>query len=296
MRDGLRRAILVVGMHRSGTSALAGAAVRLGLTPPRNPIPPGPDNEAGFYESAPVANLNHILLEATGSSWYKCLHMDSETFDEPARQAAFEMAIRVLYQEFGDAPAFVMKDPRLCMTLPVWLPVLRMAGIAPAILLPVRHPDEVARSLFRRDRLPLADSAAVWLHHMLEAERVTRGLPRAFVRYDALMSDWRATLTEAARTADFTWPAAGPAAGASVDAFLRPDLRHHRVHDAAPAVGAPDLLPLLEAGWRILRGMSADPGGGSALDPLRAAFALWRLRRIVPGAGLSFPTVNPALA
>ena len=74
-----RRVVLVLGMHRSGTSALSHAVHLLGAGAPATLMPPGPDNPRGFWESAVVASLNDEILAAGGSGW-----ADWQRF-EPAR-------------------------------------------------------------------------------------------------------------------------------------------------------------------------------------------------------------------
>jgi hypothetical protein len=59
------------------------------------------------------------------------------------------------------------------------------------IVVPVRHPGEVAASLAARDRASFELSSALWLKYNLLAERQSRGLPRVFVEYSNLLSDWR---------------------------------------------------------------------------------------------------------
>ena len=123
------------------------------------------------------------------------------------RATAVNAGIQVLMDEFGDAPMFLIKDPRLCMTLPAWLPALQAHDAAISVLLILRHPAAVAASLFRRNRLPESVTAPLWLMHCLQAERATRALPRAVVFYDDLLSDWRECMDRAGRTAGIAWPA-----------------------------------------------------------------------------------------
>ncbi len=287
-----RLAVVVLGMHRSGTSATAGAAIHMGLAPPLRQIPAAPDNPSGFYESVAVAGLNQILLKAVGCTWFDCLSLDPDCFDAPAAAATLDLGRRILLEDFGDAPAFVIKDPRLCLTLPVWLPVFRAAQARVAVVLVLRHPDEVARSLARRDILPDHATAAVWLHHMLEAERLTRGLPRAVVLYDELLRDWRACLTRAGQEAGIAWPGASEDAGHSaVDRFLSRGLRHHFSFGDGCTLGPAALRPMLSATWTTLRDDAASPRGHARLDEVRAAFREWR-RWSAPGV-LS-PAVAPA--
>src|SRR6185437_6508044 len=131
-----RRAVVILGMHRSGTSAVAGAAVRLGAAGPRRPLDASDDNPSGFYESEQVVAQNHKMMKQAGCAWNLCLHRDA--YETSASAPAFSSAFtRVLHEEFGAAPLFVLKDPRLCMTFPAWLPVIRNSGIDISVLMVV---------------------------------------------------------------------------------------------------------------------------------------------------------------
>ena len=102
---------------------------------------------------------------------------------------------------------------------------------------------------------------ALWLRHLLEVERATRGLPRVFVSYPALLRDWRSVADAIAVTLDLTWPQPPADAAESVDARLDPRRRHH----VAP-LGAHDgeaLPSWLQAAHRAFE--RAIGGDGSAL-------------------------------
>ena len=62
--------VLILGMHRSGTSALAGTLHCLGLRVPEPHIPTTCDNASGFFENKLVRDYNEHALEVAGSSWH----------------------------------------------------------------------------------------------------------------------------------------------------------------------------------------------------------------------------------
>src|SRR5690242_4462892 len=65
-----RVSILVLGTHRSGTSALAGTLGRLGAVMPRTLMPATADNSRGYWESLPIVRFNDRLLYSGGSGWW----------------------------------------------------------------------------------------------------------------------------------------------------------------------------------------------------------------------------------
>ena len=272
----MRHAAIVLGMHRSGTSAVAGAAIRLGFAPPRTPLAPTQDNPTGYHEPFAVVASNYRFLKSLGCTWYDCLSFDASLIDGAARAAALNRCTAILSQEFADEPAFVVKDPRLCLTLPIWIPAFRALASEVSVLLVVRHPDEVAKSVFRRDGLPQSDTAMVWLHHMLAAERTTRGMPRAVVLYDDLLNDWRGCMARTGRLANIAWPIP---AGHIQDDAVNLSLRHHVAASGYVSVGRPPLRDLINDAWLALRELADDPGLHSVherLDHVRSYFVAWR--------------------
>lgn len=69
MRETKRRAIIVLGMHRGGTSALTGALGMLGMRLPDSLMPPTTDNPKGYFESVQIYAIHERLLAAAGTSW-----------------------------------------------------------------------------------------------------------------------------------------------------------------------------------------------------------------------------------
>jgi hypothetical protein len=150
----------------------------------------------------------------------------------------------------------------------------------------------VVRSLAARDGLPEAQTAPHWLHHMLEAERLTRGLDRAVVFYDDLVRDWRACLTRAADQAGFRWPNPAERVEREIDAFLGAPPRHHVIEEATALLGPPPVRDLTNAAWIAFRRLgehlpASDPL--ACLDKVRGQFADWRRKTFPPGFRAVFP-------
>lgn len=234
----MRDAILVLGMHRSGTSAVAGVMAHLGAALPRRLIPGNGNNERGYFESIPLNVFHEKLLKSAASCWRDWRRFDSQWLASPP--AAFKAdAKRLLEEEFGEAPLFVLKDPRACRFIPFWLSVLNEGGIAPRAVIPLRSPFEVAASLRARDQFSIEDGLLLWLRHVLDAERETRALPRSFVAMDKFLTDWRKCARQIARDIGIAWPHLDDESSARIDNFLSRDLKHHNLEsvkqDAASA-------------------------------------------------------------
>lgn len=232
-----RRALLILGMHRSGTSALAGACQALGVDlGPRLRVAQ-PDNPTGFFEHREISDLHDALLEGLGRTWHDLRPLVLEA-DRPPLEETLHALTDVLLRDFEGSRCFAVKDPRLCRILPLWRSVLSRLPVEPSALLVVRNPAEVADSLARRDGFSTAKSTMLWLRHMLEAERHTRDWPRALVCYEELLEDWRRVLGSAAEVVGGSWPRPPEEAASRIDAFLAPELRHHRASPEGAALEA----------------------------------------------------------
>jgi len=220
-------AVIVLGMHRSGTSALGGVLSQLGCDLPAHLMPAHETNPKGFFESMAIYKLNDAILASAGSNWYDWLPFNRTWFQSPPAGEFADRAIEVLLEEFGGSPLFVMKDPRICRLFPFWANVLEVADIRPAIVHIHRNPLDVAASLRVRDGKAAELTQLVWLCHMLNAERDSRGMARSFVSYDQLLQNWAGLVERVGQDLDIGWPRSPARAAIEIDAFLTSSLHHH---------------------------------------------------------------------
>ncbi len=222
-----RYLLVVLGMHRSGTSALSGALAKSGAVPGAHLMPPTADNPEGYWECAPVVRLNDELLKRLGARWDSVVALPADWTSLPSVEALRADAVDIVAAEFGDARFAVLKDPRLCRLLPFWRDVLGEAGFTLSAALLVRRPMEVAASLARRDQFAPEKSLALWFEHLVDAERNSRGLPRATLAYDALLADAPAALARVCDDAAFPLKSSAAQRKAALD-LVRPDLKRQR--------------------------------------------------------------------
>lgn len=247
-----RRALVVLGMHRSGTSAVTRLQVLAGATPPRNLMPPTDDNPQGYWESRPIARLNNRLLESAGTGWNDDAPIPPDWFAAAARAEDLAEAAAILSEEFDSSDCFVLKDPRICRLLPFWREVFASAGVEPHGIVVVRDSVEVACSLAARARVARFRPAAIpatsrglllWLRYVLDAERHSRGAATTVVHYADVVTDWRQSLADV--FADGLLGEPGRERRAQIDAFLDPGLRRQRSTDAPIADVSPKAVKLL---------------------------------------------------
>jgi len=275
-----RRAILVLGMHRSGTSALTRLLALCGADLPQRLMAPNFANPKGYWEPADIVDLHDEMLVASGSSWNDVAGFPLNWLDTPEGQS-FGSRLRSSFQDaFADAPLALLKDPRICQFVPLWTSILESLDIEPFFVIPIRNPLEVAASLKARDErgpatplgkavgMPEAKALLLWVRCFLYAERDARGFPRSFVSYDALMSDWRAVVVRMAADLGITWPISSDHIAAQAADFLAPEMRHH-VSSTEALEERADVAPWLKEAFRWARNAaSGQPGDTRELDRL----------------------------
>lgn len=269
-------AVLVLGMHRSGTSALAGVVNALGCRNPRTLLPANERNPKGYFESAPIVRLNDEILNAAGSHWSDWRPLAPSWWLSPRFTEFRQRARALLEQEYGEATLIGLKDPRMCRLLPLWRQVLEEAGFDLLCIHIHRHPTEVATSLERRGTIAVQPGVGqlAWLRYVLDAEEHSRDLPRAFVSYDELLNDWRKIKARTEQTFGPIWPATHAAYAKRIDDLLDLSLRHHSAEARAPTSSSylPDDV---QSCYQILQDWTT--GGESEerrtlLDDVRAGF------------------------
>lgn len=180
--------VIVIGMHRSGTSAIAGALGLCGLHLPeeRYLLPAQPDNPRGFFENRLLVDVNQRVLEALGGGWSAPAPL-APAWHEDASLDELRAEARETFRETMPTDAWVWKDPRTCLTLPFWLPAL--GDEPPAVVYILRDPRRVVRSLEERNGIQPATGAALWERYTRGALANVRGLPVVTVGFEDLLDD-----------------------------------------------------------------------------------------------------------
>ena len=254
-----RQMILVLGMHRSGTSAVTGVFAHLGAALGGHLIPAADDNPKGFFEHADIFAMHQNLLQGLGSDWDDTAPLPDDWLTSQAARTAAAKICEILRRDFAEAnPAFI-KDPRICRLVPLWREVLQDEGFRLKVVLVVRDGFEVAASLVERDGLHPTEAACLWLRHELEAEAATRSDPRVVVSYTAILHDWRSEAERIAMALDLKWPRTLSDAGSEIDKFLDSGLRHQR-QNAESVSGQQIVQPI--AGWlNVVHAALTSPAG-----------------------------------
>lgn len=270
-----RQVLLVLGMHRSGTSAAAGVIGRLGAILPKTLMSAGPQNPKGFAESAALAQYHDRLLKSAGSNWRDWTPFDPEWHRSAAADAFTAKFPELIHSEFGQAPMFVVKDPRICRLLPFWLEQLEILEVSSKAILVVRNPLEIAASLNRRNGFSPRVCFLLWLRHVLDAEVASRSLPRVWLHYDELLGDWRGVAGRIGSKLEIDWPNPIDEAAPELDSFLSRELQHHE-SSLAELLDRADAFDWLKRAYAALSDREAlqaeDPALLAVLDEVRMSF------------------------
>lgn len=266
-----KSAILVLGMHRSGTSALTRIINLMGATAPRTLLPATPENARGYWESAVLSALNEEILNACGTSWHSPRAPRADVV-RTARRKGLDRRLRAAIEsEFAGGELIVLKDPRVSRLVGLYQPVLTDLGYRIQPIIALRNPSEVVASTMKRDHFDLRKAERLWLRYTLDAERATRGDPRAIISYDALIADWRVAMATLGRHLGIAWPPLSAEAEAEADGFISSSLRHHAL---APPAGGLGRKRLVADVYAAMAALARDPDDRPAIARLKRA-ALW---------------------
>jgi hypothetical protein len=240
--------VLVVGMHRSGTSALAGALDAMGFEAgPSDDLMEGDEgNPQGYFELRSIASLNDEILAHYRGRW------DSPPLFAPGWEhddaaLAYATRARDALAEVYASDAYVLKDPRISLLLPLWRQVTDAGTCAMVI---VREPLEVAASLTRRNGLPTASGLALWAAYNRALLRDLEGMAVHICSYTDLVNDPTTVLSQVHESLQAWAVVTEDVDLSSASASIRPDLRRNNTDDNVDEsshlpVEIADLLTLL---------------------------------------------------
>lgn len=178
--------LIVVGMHRSGTSMLARILNLMGAYFGGEGVSTGAnqENPKGFWERRDVRNINDAVLHSLGCDWNRVSKFDVGSLARPVLEKFRIDASRVILELDAHRP-WLMKEPRLCLLLSLWKPLLE----TPVCIHIMRHPVEVAASLRTRNSIPIEAGLALWQRYNYDAMLAMQGLPRVCVSYEEIIRD-----------------------------------------------------------------------------------------------------------
>lgn len=217
--------VCVAGMHRSGTSLVTRLLNLCGLDlgPEADLLPAAPDNPEGFWENRHFVELNDALLFHLNGTWESVPPLRPGWHDDTALDELKARARQVRDHFAGHAP-WGWKDPRNCLTLPFWQSVIGPL----ALVIPVRHPIEVAHSLRARSQLPLEAGVQLWYGYNTRLLEIAKNGPCVVCHYDSYFAHPLKALNHLVGTLGFV---VEPDLLRRAIEAVSPHLRHQRRHD-----------------------------------------------------------------
>ena len=218
--------LLILGMHRSGTSALARVLNLAGAALPNRSdgLRPGQRNwTLGIAATGPIKR--NSLFQELGSNWLDWTALDLTKLPSRHRREVRSEIADILLADYPTSRLWVVKDPRICRYAKMFLQSLDEANVHVCPIIALRNPLEVCASLAQRTAfwssdLTRMDAALLWLRHMLEAEAATRNRARVIVSYSALLDDWPQVLTRISCELAVNWPHSTAEIEGQVGGFL----------------------------------------------------------------------------
>ena len=223
-------ALFVLGVPRSGTSALTRMLSLCGAALPPGLAGANSSNPLGYWEPRASHRINIGILRRHGSEWFDpTLRLQEDGGFDIDEKAATIAEIMAFLAKLPAAPLVVIKDLHITALSGMWFEAASLAGFDVAAVITVRHPQEVAASLAEFNGTSPELASALWLKANLLAERNTRTLPRVFVEYTNLLDDWR---REAKRISAALPIDLNTENERAIEEFLKPDL--HRQRQSGP--------------------------------------------------------------
>jgi len=252
------RAVLVLGMHRSGTSALARGLQMLGVYLGSDFLSAQPDNPTGYWEDRNIYDLNERLLAVFGVKWEEVALIDDTRWHRPEIEVLLAEAVEYLRSHFVSHPLWGFKDPRTIRLLPFWQSVLRRLDVHECYLVVIRNPRSVAQSLLKRHGMDEITAHFLWLVYMVPYLNEIAGKPFIVADYDLVMADPGPQIERIARGLKIPLDESAAVAIEQFSGeFLDPNLRHSFFKESDFDTN-PRLRPLTREAYLWLRRIAED--------------------------------------
>lgn len=217
--------VCVLGMHRSGTSALTRCINLLGLYigDENSLYAPREDNPLGFWENSEAVKLNDSVFYEFLGQWDKFMPIPFSC-DNTKNFSNYHKNIReILERRFRNSKSWLIKDPRVSITLPLWNDVFHELNLNPTYVISIRNPMDVYHSLNKRDKFTKQKAFYLWTIYNLSIIYWTQNQKRLITSYDNLLEDKEKTIQKIVSFLGIsTYDYSG------IDSFLSTDLRHSK--------------------------------------------------------------------
>jgi hypothetical protein len=267
-----KRIIVVLGMHRSGSSTVAKSLETLGVSLGNNLLSADEFNVKGYFEDKDLYCLNEQIMVSIGSFWDLLNLPDESTVRELCSTPYFGMAVELVERKLKEPAVLGIKDPRLCIMLPFWQQVFERAGGSISYVITFRNPLGVAESLLNRNQMLLVKSCWLWVIYVVKSLVYTDGAPRIVVDYDELLVNPEIQIEKMA--AALQLQVQPDRMKEYLTEFLGPGFNHYRKEFDKTEL-FPDFPPLAEEIYLALKSLSEGKLSESGIRELAEG---WKLK------------------
>ena len=228
-----RPIVLVLGMHRSGTSLCSHLLSALGVDMADNIAGPGnasvtSDNPRGHWERWEIVEFHDRILGLFNRDYLGRFHdfaLPVAWWADPRVAQIRREIVAFLEGRMGDG-YFGFKDPRTVRLMPVWHQIFNELKLAPKLVLCLRNPAQVARSLYARDSLDPANGEYRWLAYMIDFYRYTSNFECCAVEYEEWFDNPAANIEKLRKFLDLPWQQSESDLALLLSDLIDPTARH----------------------------------------------------------------------
>jgi hypothetical protein len=266
-----RPLVMVLGMHRSGTSLCSHLLSVLGVDMADQLGPfgkPSPDNARGHWERWEIVALHDRVLELLNRKYFEPTHdfgFPVAWWADPEVAKVRNEIVDFLRARMGEA-RFGFKDPRTVRLMPLWHQIASELMLAPKFVFCLRNPAAVARSLKARDNLAPEIGEARWFTYVLDFFRYNREAEFCLIEYETWFTDPKANTRKLMEFLDLEWRQSEAELDLVVTGVIDRELRHDE-----PAI-AEAKQPLVRSLYRLARRAHSDAAARAEIQNLAAQF------------------------
>jgi len=222
------KAVFIIGMHRSGTSAITRSINLLGAYIGGNTdfVKPLIDNPTGYWERNDILDFNESVLYHLKRTWDTALPLPVGWHRSKEIKPFQDKLVSIIKSQLLDNKLWAVKDPRLSILFPLWKDVLKELGVDFSIIIAIRNPIDVSKSLRERNGFSDSKTFGIWFNYTIHAIRMSKEIPNFIMHYDKLIDNWESVLQNCAKNIGLPWPDDTDKLRARMNEFIRPELRH----------------------------------------------------------------------
>ncbi len=186
------KTVVILGMHRSGTSMTAGILTKLGVDMGKKLLGKSAGNPKGHFEDKDFIELNKKILRIAGGDWKEPPYNKMILMQKDKFRKQINSMIRM-----KESALWGWKDPRTSLTIELYLSYLKN----PYFIVCHRNPLAIGNSLDRRKNQSISVQSGIKLTKVYE-ERINNffkkfpELKRLDLKYDSVVANPSKTINE----------------------------------------------------------------------------------------------------